>query len=104
MGAEVPLTMSEQLTFELYALDAEWMNGGLSQYFCNQGMEHWEALLRLASGTLPSFPPFAESVDRVVRHAPDPYLSVLEVGPTLDALYGGSRAALISELRARLSQ
>src|SRR5687768_14480667 len=64
--------------FELWLLDAEQSNGGVSQYFCNHGLKQWDTLSSLARPAVASFEPFAVNVDEVIGRRPDPYRAIIE--------------------------
>src|SRR6185436_4212959 len=67
----------ERLLYEVWLLDTEQRNGGISQYFGNRGLEQWDALSRLAAPALPSFARFAAKVNAVVGRSEDPYRAVI---------------------------
>lgn len=90
----------EQLLNEFSLFDAEQRNGGVSQYFCNWGMERWRTLARLAAPHLPSFPPLARGIDAIVGESEDPYSAVIESKVNLDAWYEKHQVELVTELRA----
>lgn len=90
----------ERLLYELWLFDTEQQNGGVSQYFCNNGLPQWEVLSRLASAALASFPSFAAKVNEVVGHSDDPYQAVINSGVDLDAWYCEHQVRLVTELRA----
>ena len=94
------LTPAECLLREVWLLDAERQNGGLSQYFCNWGRKRWDGVSRLARVSLPAFASFAGAVEDVVRASADPYGSVLAAERTLNALCDRARGTLIAQLRA----
>src|SRR5262245_90775 len=87
----------ERLIYEVWLLDTEARNGGLSQYFCNGGIEQWNSCVALASTSLPSFPAFAERVATLLKQAPDPYLAILNTDS--DDLWYEYQEAVVSELR-----
>lgn len=90
----------EQLLNEFSLFDTEQRNGGVSQYFCNWGLERWRTLARLAAPHLPSFPPLARRIDAIVGESADPYSAVIESKANLDAWYERHQAELVTELRA----
>ena len=71
------LDARERLLYELWLFDTEQRNGGVSQYFCNHGMDQWDRLSRLATPTLPSFASFAARVNEVIDGRADPYRAVV---------------------------
>lgn len=48
-GGEAALTEKEKLVHEIWLLDTETRNGGLSQYFANWGLKQWERCHALAT-------------------------------------------------------
>lgn len=98
------LSPDERLLYEVWLFDTEARNGGVSQYFCNNGNEQWGTLCAAAMSTLPSFPAFADSVNQVVAGQLDPYEAVIESGDALDDAYEAVQARLVSELKAHLRQ
>jgi len=94
------LDADTRLLYEFWLFDTEQRNGGVSQYFCNNGLAHWDVLLRLASPALPSFTAFAAKVDEVVGRSDDPYQSVIHSAIDLDAWYSQHQTRLVTELRA----
>jgi hypothetical protein len=48
-GGEAALTEKEKLIHEIWLLDTEARNGGLSQYFANWGLKQWERCHALAT-------------------------------------------------------
>lgn len=94
------LSDAERLLYEIWLLDTEQRNGGVSQYFCNRGLAQWNSLSRLATATLASFASFATHVDKVVGTASDPYQAVTDSEVDLDGWYDKYRFSLIEELKA----
>jgi hypothetical protein len=92
------LTRNDRLLEEVWRLDTEQRNGGVSQYFANQS-ERWHELRALAISRLPSFAVFAAKVDAALSAAADPYDAVTQSGVDLDALYDGLQREIIAELR-----
>lgn len=90
----------ERLLNEFSLFDTEQRNGGVSQYFCNWGLERWRALSRLATPHLPSFAAFARGVDAVVGDSADPYAAVVASKMDLDTWYEKHQHSLVAELRA----
>jgi hypothetical protein len=93
------LDAGERLLYELWLFDTEQRNGGVSQYFCNRGLEHWDALSRLATPALPCFSSFAAKVNEVVARSDDPYQAVIESDVHLDDWYDEHQTRLVDELR-----
>jgi hypothetical protein len=92
------LTPDDRLLEEVWLLDTEQRNGGVSQYFANQP-ERWHELRALAISQLPSFAVFATEVDAVLSAAADPYDAITQAGVDLDALYDGLQREIVAELR-----
>ena len=79
--APEPFSVHEELIYEIWLLDTEARNGGLSQYFCNRGLSQWQRCVAAASSdAIPSFFPFAERVAAFLRINPDPYLAIVSGG------------------------
>lgn len=71
-NGESTLDDRERLLYEVWLLDTEQRNGGISQYFCNHGLAQWDTLSQLAIPTLASFASFAEKINAVVGRSTDP--------------------------------
>lgn len=93
------LEARDQLIYEIWLFDTEQRNGGVSQYFCNRGLERWETLSKMALPAVPSFGPFADVVNRVVSRSIDPYQTILNSDVDLDACYEKCRTNLLLELK-----
>ena len=103
-AAGSPLSSREQLLYEIWLLYIEARNGGLSQYFCNRGLEQWQRCVSAASaGGITSFQPFASRVDEMIAGANDPYLALIERGQDGDDLYYEHETGIVDELRAKYS-
>jgi len=77
-GGEAALTENEKLIHEIWLLDTEARNGGLSQYFANWGLKQWERCHALATTwPVPSFLPFAKGVSDLLTGNTDPYLALV---------------------------
>jgi hypothetical protein len=98
------LSERERLVYEFWVFDTEQRNGGVSQYFCNRGLQQWKVLLYYASLYLDSFMPFATEVNRVVHSSPDAYKAVLNRGSHLDAQYEESCTRFVEKLKANMDQ
>jgi hypothetical protein len=94
----------EKLIYEIWLLDTEQRNGGVSQYFCNHGMSQWAALCSLATSVLPPFAQFAEAVNQVVDQQSDPYDAIIGSDVDLDQLYDSHQIELVKELKAHVQQ
>jgi len=98
------LSSQEQLLYEVWLLYIETSNGGLSQYFCNEGLDRWRLCIATASGGgLTSFAPFAQCVDALIAGANDPYLALVNAGERPDRIYYEHETAIVTELRALCS-
>jgi len=93
------LTVRERLIYEVWLLDTEWRNGGLSQYFGNHGIANWKALSKVATPKLASFKPFAKVVNQVIGKSKDPYEATLKSASQLDEHYFNIQTRLITELK-----
>lgn len=77
---EAPALLSpiEELVYEIWLLDTEARNGGLSQYFGNHGLEQWRRCVdSAASQGLVTFAPFVRSVDLLIAGSADPYRTLV---------------------------
>jgi hypothetical protein len=97
-GSEAALDDGERLLYEYWLFDTEQRNGGISQYFCNRGLDQWDTLSRFAVPTLPTFPAFAAVVNGVVGRSSDPYEAVIDSSVDLDAEYERWHDQLVTEL------
>lgn len=95
------LDASERLIYQMWLFDTEQRNGGVSQYFCNRGMEQWNSLARVASQDLKSFAEFADAVNRVISCAEDAYRAVMDSEVNLDTHYEKYRHHLLRQLKVR---
>jgi hypothetical protein len=96
-----PLSPREQLLYEVWLVYMETMNGGLSQYFCNEGWAHWERCVATAANTgLRSFAPFATRVNALIDGAKDPYEALIRAGDVADETYYQHETEIVTELRA----
>ncbi len=95
------ISTREQIVYEVWLFDTETRNGGVSQYFCNRGLERWNALLELAHKLgLPRLTEFAGKVNAVVAGTDDPYEAVLGANVNLDAVYEQQQTEVVAELQA----
>jgi len=95
------LTPLEQLIYEIWLLDTEARNGGLSQYFSNHGVSQWAMCLSAAeAGRLKSFSPFAAKVNSLIAGAEDPYLAIRMKGDEAEDLWYLHQAPVVQELQA----
>jgi len=98
------LTAIEQTVYEIWALDTQARNGGLSQYFCNYGLERWHSCVAAASAVgLRSFVPLAQEVSALIAGARDPYKALIKKGPAGDGIYNIYSSHIVRELREKFS-
>lgn len=97
------LDLRERLIYEMWLFDTEQRNGGISQYFCNHGLDQWHALSKIASPHLPSFVALAATVNRVIGRSADPYQAVLNSDIDLNENYEAYRFRLLTELKLAAS-
>ena len=96
------LTPMEQVVYEIWLLDTQVRNGGLSQYFCNCGSEQWRSCTAAASAVgLTSFGPFSEQVSLLIAGARDPYKALIKKGRAGDEVYDTYSNDIVRELRDR---
>jgi hypothetical protein len=94
------LSPAERLIREFWVFDIHTRNGGVSQYFCNHGLEQWQALKSaLLPESVPSLGPLIAEVERVIAGAPDPYLAALNASPGIDHFYEAHQLGVRRELR-----
>ena len=99
--AKLPLSTTDRVIYEIWLLDTEARNGGLSQYFANRGKPQWQSCCRAASmGMTPSFAPFAAEVDRILGNGRDPYEAINSRGRIAEELWEEYDVAVVSELKA----
>lgn len=97
---EATLTEREKLIYEIWLLDTETRNGGLSQYFANWGLQQWERCHALATTwPLPSFSLFASGVSDILTGNADPSLALLSRDVEADKLYYAYQTSIVKELR-----
>ena len=100
-AANLPLSTVDQLIYEVWLLDTEARNGGLSQYFLNHGRAQWQSCSRAASaGLTPSFIPFAAEVEGMIRGADDPYEAISALGCSTENAWEHYHVAVVAELKA----
>ena len=91
----------DHLIYEIWLLDTESRNGGLSQYFANRGIDQWNSCVAAASsGATPSFLPFAAEVTALIDGQPDPYLALVERGDDAEQVWDKYKVAVVRELKA----
>ena len=94
------LNKRERLIYEVWLLDTEQRNGGISQYFCNRGIKQWHSLSQAASESSPSFTSFVLLVNQVVSSSADPYKAILSSPFDFDSHYLKHREQILGELRS----
>jgi hypothetical protein len=103
-AAGVALTPIEQMIYEIWALDTQTRNGGLSQYFCNYGLDGWKKCSAAAIAVgLATFGPFAEQVTALIGDSKDPYKVLIKKGRAGDDVYNRHSSHIVSELREKFS-
>ena len=96
------LTPMEQIVYEIWLLDTQARNGGLSQYFCNCGLEQWHSCTAAASAAdLTSFRPFAEQLGMLIAGARDPSKALIKKGRAGDEVYDVHSNHIVRQLRER---
>ena len=96
---EAALTKREKLIHEIWLLDTETRNGGLSQYFANRGLAQWNKCCSLAADSIPTFPAFAKHVSELLKGHTDPYEAIVAKEREADQLYYSYQVSIVSELR-----
>jgi hypothetical protein len=100
--AEGPASLSliERFLREVWILDIQTSNGGVSQFFCNYGLSHWNALKESwPSRDVPGLGPIIIEIDRVIAGAEDPYLATLDASPGIEDVYDVHSSRMKAELR-----
>jgi len=92
------LTPVEALVYEVWLLDTEARNGGVSQYFCNHGIAQWQRCVEKAAG-LRAFQPFVEAVEKIIQGSPDPYLAINSAGRDAEDLWFKYQKRVVQELQ-----
>jgi len=93
------LTQQENLLFEIWLLDTEARNGGLSQYFLNRGTSQWLSCISAArDGGLSSFAPFADAVNAIIGSTNDPYEAINSSGDGAENLWYTYQSSVVTQL------
>jgi hypothetical protein len=92
------LTPIEALVYEVWLLDTEARNGGVSQYFCNRGITQWQRCVAKAAG-LRSFQPFVEAVENIIQGNPDPYQAFRAGGNDAEDIWFKYQKQVVTELK-----
>jgi hypothetical protein len=101
MSDPTRLSVAESLVYEIWLLDTEARNGGLSQYFCNRGLAQWQSCVAAAKNAgLQAFAPFERELDAVIARSPDPYSAIRERGDAAEDLWFVHQHAVVQALRA----
>jgi len=94
------LTTMESAVYEIWLLDTEARNGGMSQYFCNHGHDQWSACQAAALAVgLSSFRAFADALNAIIGTAQDPYEVVREQGDPAEDLWYSYQSAVVQQLK-----
>jgi len=101
MAGPDTLSPVEELLYQIWLLDTEARNGGLSQYFCNHGLAQWHACEKATlAGGLSTFAPFAEALNGILAGALDPYTAIRERGDVAEDLWFKYQPAVVQQLKA----
>ena len=92
------LSPAEHLLYEFWLFDMEQQNGGVSQYFLNRPISHWDSLSVLGRSFVPTFIPFAARIDSIVIGVPDAHEAFHDID--VDHLYQVIRVRVLQELKA----
>lgn len=94
------LTTMESAVYEIWLLDTEARNGGVSQYFCNHGLQQWAACqTAVVAVGLNSFYAFADALNAIIGTAQDPYEVIRAQGDPAEDLWYSYQSAVVQELR-----
>lgn len=95
-----PISEFDRAIYEIWVLDTETRNGGVSQYFDNRGLSQWQSLAQAAAALhLPSLREFISAANIVIEGTADPYDAVLCSDPDLEDIYKRLQTAIVTELR-----
>lgn len=95
------LTDQDKLLYEVWLLDTETRNGGISQYFCNWQRVRWNALLRLMPvDCMPTLAHFSNAVDMVIGDAVDPCENAWKSDMKMFDFYYQLQTDIVTELRS----
>ena len=100
LGSLDELTLAERLLYEFWIFDMEQQNGGVSQYFLNWPVSHWNSHYTLEQSGLPSFNAFAMKIESIVSGVPDAHEAFQHIDVDVDGLYGSIRVPVLQELQA----
>ena len=94
------LSEVERAIYEIWLLDSETRNGGVSQYFANQDRERWDAIVQIASTEIVlALRPFVATVMAVIANADDAYDVAINSPVDFDHVYEQHQIAIVTELR-----
>lgn len=94
------LSPKELAVYEVWVLDTETRNGGVSQYFANRDRRHWSSLKKLAiANKIPSLRVFVDAVEKVIGESDDPYEAIFDSTVDLDGIYNQQQTLIVGELR-----
>ncbi|WP_133680728.1 DMP19 family protein [Paludibacterium purpuratum] len=95
------LSPSEQIIYEIWLLDTETRNGGLSQYFGNRGPAQWQRCVAAANfANLSSFRLFAAEVGAFIDSSEDAYQAFVQQGADAENLWYKYQLPVVTELYA----
>jgi hypothetical protein len=82
------LSPLQTLVHEIWLLNLEACNGGLSQYFCNRGLAQWQRCIAASKAAgLVAFLPFESAVSQCIASEPDPYMALVRRGASAENLW-----------------
>ena len=93
------LTSAERLLYEFWIFDMEQQNGGVSQYFLNRPVSHWNSLFALSRSALPSFSAFAVKIESIVNGTPGTHEAFHDISVDVDGIYSKMRVTVLRELQ-----
>lgn len=94
------LTAMESAVYEIWLLDTEARNGGVSQYFSNHGLPQWAACQAAALAVgLSSFRAFADALNAIIGTAQVPYEVLRAQGDPAEDLWCSYQSAVVKELK-----
>jgi hypothetical protein len=94
------LTPREALIYEIWLLDTEARNGGLSQYFHNRGLEQWHSCVAAARvARLHTFFPFERTVGELIAGHADPYEALVRRGESAENLWYSFQEPVVAQLK-----
>ncbi|WP_425509468.1 DMP19 family protein [Xanthomonas euroxanthea] len=89
----------DNFLYEIWLLDTETRNGGLSQYFFNRGISQWRSCVSASiSNGLSNFAPFASVVDTIISDATEPGEAIIDAGSSED-IWLAHQEAVVRQLR-----